>query len=173
MTELETMQRARMYMEKLAMGINPIDDSTVPERDVINNVRLSRCFFYVADVLRQVIENGGVTAAKPGKKGKKQPFSLTTEQRERYELSNVPLTVTEFAKRISALGDTENMQKLATKASGNGLLTWDFCLKKSMRENALCIRQMPDCRTEYGKKKENVCQEVPIKWYDTALTPSS
>ena len=55
MTELEKMQRAKMYIDKLANGINPIDDAAAPENDVINNVRLSRCFFYVSDILRQVI----------------------------------------------------------------------------------------------------------------------
>ena len=64
MTELETLERAKMYMEKLANGINPIDGSVIPDEDIVNNVRLSRCFFYVADVLRQVIENGGVTPQK-------------------------------------------------------------------------------------------------------------
>lgn len=64
MTELETLERARMYMEKLANGINPIDGVPAPDEDVINNVRLSRCFFYVADVLRQVIDNGGITLQK-------------------------------------------------------------------------------------------------------------
>lgn len=54
MTELETLQRAQMYMEKLANGINPIDGSIVPEGDVVNNVRLSRCFFYVADPISLV-----------------------------------------------------------------------------------------------------------------------
>ena len=72
MTELETLERAKIYMEKLANGINPIDGSVIPDEDVVNNVRLSRCFFYVSDVLRQVIENGGVT---PQKKSKKEPFS--------------------------------------------------------------------------------------------------
>ena len=61
MTELETLERAKMYMEKLANGINPIDGSVIPDEDVVNNVRLSRCFFYVSDFLRQVIENGLVT----------------------------------------------------------------------------------------------------------------
>lgn len=74
MTELETLERAKMYMEKLANGINPIDGSVIPDENIVNNVRLSRCFFYVSDVLRQVIENGGVT---PQKKIKKEPFSLT------------------------------------------------------------------------------------------------
>lgn len=68
MTELETLQRAKMYMEKLANGINPLDDTMIPDGEVVNQVRLSRCFFYVADVLRQVIDNGGVTAQKKSRK---------------------------------------------------------------------------------------------------------
>ena len=88
MTELETMERARMYMEKLANGINPIDGSIIPDEDVINNVRLSRCFFYVADVLRQVIENGGIA---PQKKTDKQAFSLTAEQRNAFPFSAEPI----------------------------------------------------------------------------------
>ena len=72
MTELETLERAKMYMEKLANGINPIDGSTIPDEDVVNNVRLSRCFFYVADVLRQIIDNGGVAPQKKPKKDTRQ-----------------------------------------------------------------------------------------------------
>lgn len=60
MTELEKIKRARTYMEKLANGINPLDDTLAPDEDIINQVRLSRCFFFVSDVLRQVIENGGI-----------------------------------------------------------------------------------------------------------------
>ena len=68
MTELEKIERARMYMDKLANGINPIDDTMVPDEDIINNVRLSRCFFYVSDILRQVIENGGISSTEKPKK---------------------------------------------------------------------------------------------------------
>lgn len=46
MTELEIMQRAKMYMEKQAQGIDPISDQEIPEDSVLNNVRLARCFFY-------------------------------------------------------------------------------------------------------------------------------
>lgn len=55
MTELEKMQRAKMYIDKLANGINPIDDKQVSDEDAINNVRISRCLFYVSDILEQVI----------------------------------------------------------------------------------------------------------------------
>ena len=68
MTELELLERAKMYMDKLANGINPLDDTFIPENDIVNNVRLSRCFFYVSDVLRQVIEKGGVTPKKKNPK---------------------------------------------------------------------------------------------------------
>lgn len=111
MTELETLQRAQMYMEKLANGINPIDGSIVPEGDVVNNVRLSRCFFYVADVLRQVVDNGGVN---PRPLPKKQTFELSVEKREKFAFSGEPLTVSEIVKRINDLVSDESMTKLTT-----------------------------------------------------------
>ena len=77
MTDLETLERAKTYMEKLANGINPLDNSIIPDNDVVNNVRLSRCFFYIADVLRQVIDNGGVTKQKKEKKQKDRPQMVT------------------------------------------------------------------------------------------------
>lgn len=33
MTDLEIMQRAKMYIDKLANGINPIDDFTLTDND--------------------------------------------------------------------------------------------------------------------------------------------
>lgn len=110
MTELETMERAKMYMEKLANGINPIDDSMIPDEDVVNNVRLSRCFFYVADVLRQVIDNGGIV---PQKKPKKEAFALTVEQRNAFEFSATPIPISELSKRINSLTENENMATLS------------------------------------------------------------
>ena len=59
MTELEKLERARMYLDKLANGIDPLTDQELPDDTMLNNVRLARCFFYAADVLRRVIENGG------------------------------------------------------------------------------------------------------------------
>ena len=81
MTELEKIERAKLYMDKLANGINPIDDTMAPDEDIINNVRLSRCFFYVSDVLRQVIENGGIGATEKPKKEKKEPLQIPFEKR--------------------------------------------------------------------------------------------
>ncbi len=122
MTELETLQRAKMYMEKLANGINPIDGSMIPDEDIVNNVRLSRCFFYVADVLRQVIDNGGVT---PQSKAKKEPFTLPAEKRKDFAFSDEPITITEIVNRLNDLVACENMTKLTTSMILDWLITID------------------------------------------------
>ena len=58
MNELDTMKRAKMYLDKLSRGIDPISGSALPLDGVLSNVRLSRCFAYVSGILEQVIENG-------------------------------------------------------------------------------------------------------------------
>ena len=64
MTELDTIKRAKMYMEKLSQGVNPIDGTPVPEGDLTRNARMSRCFAYVAQVLDKVVTNTAARAAK-------------------------------------------------------------------------------------------------------------
>jgi hypothetical protein len=127
MTELEIMQRAREYVEKLAKGIDPITGREVPEGEVINNVRVSRCLFYVADMLRKVIESGGVRAereaapARVMKRSEKAPFALSLEDRERYPFEDGPVTVSVIAQRLNEFVDQDAVQKLKT-ASITGYL---------------------------------------------------
>ena len=121
MTELEKIEYAKTFIDKLANGINPLDDSFVPDGDVVNNVRLSRCFFYVSDILRQVIENGGVTASKP-KKQKKQEFTLTEEEKAKLLPSEKPLTITEITEYLNSVIDMETTKKLSSKAVTEWLL---------------------------------------------------
>ena len=61
MTEIEILRHAKSYIDKLAKGINPITDQAVNENDVVNNVRVSRCLFYVSDVLDKVIQKEMIT----------------------------------------------------------------------------------------------------------------
>ena len=121
MTELEIMQHAKNYLDKLAQGIDPLTGQEVPEDDVINNVRISRCLFYVSDVLRQVIENGGIQV-KPVKNGEKTPFALSFEERERYPFGEWPATVSVIAQRLNELAESETVQKLKTTSITKFLL---------------------------------------------------
>ena len=54
MTEIDKLKRAQFIIEKLANGIDPITEKLVPEDDTVNNVKISRCFFYVSDILKDL-----------------------------------------------------------------------------------------------------------------------
>ena len=119
MTELETIQHAKNYLDKLARGINPLNDQPVPEEELINNVRISRCFFYVSDVLRRVLENGGIgNAPRP----KLPPFSIDHETLKGYVCTEEPLTISRIAERINELVDTTQMKKLSYSVVSKWLL---------------------------------------------------
>lgn len=112
MTDLEIMQRAKMYMDKLANGINPLDDTTLPENDIVNNVKISRCLFYVSDVLRQVMENGGRVKKK---RIPKEDFNISFENIQKFPFSKTPISISEIAKRINEITQNENMKKISHK----------------------------------------------------------
>ena len=112
MNEADTMKRAKMYIDKLANGINPLTDENIPESDILNNVRLSRCLFYVSDILRQVIEIGGVT---PQKRVRKENFNISFEDVQKFEFSISPIPVSEIATRINTLINTDTMKKISHK----------------------------------------------------------
>lgn len=108
MEEKEILLRAKTYIDKLANGINPLDDSLVKDDDIVNNVRISRCLFYVSGVLQQVIENG-VGVQK--KHAKKVDFFITQDAIEKIEYSDTPLVLKEFVQRIN---ETINQDKVKT-----------------------------------------------------------
>lgn len=113
MTELEKIAYARSYIQKLANGINPVTGQEVPEGDVVNHVRISRCLFYVSDVLGQVMGNGGISARK--KSVHKLPFQLDHQAREAFQYSESPIPISEITRRINALIRPEEMRKLSYK----------------------------------------------------------
>ena len=123
MTELDKLKRAKMYMEKLADGINPLYDSLVPDQELINNVRMSRCFFYVSDVLERLIENGGEIKKE---KAKKIDFFIPPESLEKFDYSDFPIALSEFAKRLNILRPSEDMKKLGYSKIAGWLIHTGF-----------------------------------------------
>lgn len=110
MTELERMQQAKDYLFQLANGVDPLTGREVPDSDLINRVQISRCLFYAADILRQVIDAGGISKGRK----KKPPYDLPLERREQFAFSNRPLTISQIAQGLNDLIDLEQMQKLKT-----------------------------------------------------------
>ena len=112
MTDLEIMNRAKMYLDQLANGVNPLTGQPIPDGEILNNVRISRCLFYVSDILRQVIENGG-TVSRPRKSSAfRSVFTVTPQQLTRFEFSDTPLKITEIVRQINEIVNDENMKRL-------------------------------------------------------------
>ena len=111
MTELEKIAYAKSFIDKLANGINPLDDTPIPEDDIANNVRLSRCFFYVSSILQKEIDRERRKVSK-AKKSERLPFSITHEQLQKFEYSSMPISVSAMGKKINWLvrEDIEEMK---------------------------------------------------------------
>ena len=146
MTDIEKIEYAKSFIDKLANGINPLDNSNVPEGDIVNNVRLSRCFFFVSDVLRQVIENGGVVSSKTTAKVKKQSFILTQEQREKIVTNDNPMTISEITDYLNSLVDLEATKKISSTTITNWLIEKGFLINVTVNGKN---RKKP---TEYGNE---------------------
>ena len=126
MTELEKIAYAKSFIDKLANGINPLDDSAIPDNDITNNIRLSRCFFYVSDILRQVIENGGLQASNKKSKRQKKEFFVTNEELAKVGVADTPIYISEIADRLNSLIDFESTKKITASAITNWLLEFNF-----------------------------------------------
>ena len=111
MTELEKIEYTKGFVDKLAEGINPIDGTPIAEGDLLNNVRISRCMYYVSDILRRVIENGGTESKKPAKRGR-APFALDSSARRELTPADEPLRISQVTSLINERVDPETMKSL-------------------------------------------------------------
>lgn len=117
MTELEKMVRARDYVRALADGFDPLTGEELPEDCAYNNVRLSRCMFYVAEVLGEVIANGG----EVGSRAKKQKVQYVPMQEDVTTLkpNADSMAITRFIEFLQMqLGDERG------KMSREPIVTW-------------------------------------------------
>ena len=130
MTELEKIEYAKIFIDQLADGINPLDNKPLREEDAANNVRLSRCFFYVSDILRQVIENGGV-GKKQYVKIKKENFEISPERLSMFSFSDKPLTISEITKRLNVLKENEYMKNISHRDFTSWLIYTGFLTEQA------------------------------------------
>ena len=127
MNDLEKLKHAKAYIDKLAEGLDPISGEVLPTDTALNNVQLSRCFYFVSDVLRQVIENNGAIVRRERQKLVLPPFALPGDLRDKIEITETPTMIKHFTGRINDLIDENVMQKLKVTAltawlSGKGYL---------------------------------------------------
>lgn len=95
MIDKEKFNSAKVWIEKLANGINPLNDEVVKDDDLINNVHISRCLFYVSELLDEIKTD------TPVEKRSRKPFSISEK-----DAVNIPILtsngIANFAKLINA-----------------------------------------------------------------------
>lgn len=141
MTELEKMMRAYDYVRKLADGIDPLTDEELPLDSTYNNVRLSRCMYYVSEILSKVIANGG----EVGRRGKKRKavFVLGLYDTERLKPHTEALPITYLVNHLQQqLGDGNG------KLSRSKITAW--LLKNELLTEVKSEKGTTRIASEYG-----------------------
>ena len=149
MNDLEILKHAKEYIDKLANGINPLTDQPVPETDTVNNVRITRCLFYVSSVLQKVIEHDDEekeTNQQSAKRKKKKSFWLSVDDLNAFAFSDTPISISEICKRLNDLKRDDGMKKLSRERVIEWLILTG--LLETDTDETGAVRK---CPTEQGK----------------------
>ena len=55
------------YVERMADGCNPVNNTALDNNDILNNPNIIRCMYFIKDILEEVQNNGGIVGGKHGK----------------------------------------------------------------------------------------------------------
>ena len=115
MEERDKILMAQDWVRKLANGINPLTGNAVKEDDVVNNVHISRCLFYVADLLGKHTEKRSRSNSS-----RTIPFAASTVRKEKYNYVDA-ISISAFAREIEKL-IPEDMKALGYPLMTNWLV---------------------------------------------------
>lgn len=127
----ELLQRARTILSQLAQGYDPISGQDVPEDSVLQQLPISRCLSFAAEVLGEVEKNNGKVANKV--KVKSLPFHITEEQLAQVELTE-QTQIKDFTDRINKQVDDKSQGKLKVTAFGTWLAQKGYLEVKVVNE---------------------------------------
>lgn len=151
--DIKLLLHAKDYIDDLANGIDPLTKEEVPENDIINNVRVSRCLFYVSDILGKIVENGGINNANTLEKTAFDPGQI---DKSKIEISSYSVTVSVIAGRINAV-KPQYMKKLKVTAITNWLASINAL--KTVVINGKSKRHVTQSGTELGINEDEYSKE--------------
>lgn len=94
MIDITKLRTAQDWIEKLANGINPLTLEPVKEDDIVNNVHISRCLFFVSEMLGKV--EPSVSVSRRGRR----TFWMTTREAEQINVF-APCGIAQFTKTVN------------------------------------------------------------------------
>ena len=127
MTENEKILYAKLFIDKMANGINPLDDTPIPEGELLNHVRISRCLFYVSELLGKMAKSDG----EKKKTEEKIPFYATEEQIYRFDYTFHPITASEIIKRMNEAVGNPRMKSVPVQYVNQWLIEEGYLFNDS------------------------------------------
>lgn len=95
----EKLIRAKEIILKMANGINPVNNQPIDEGNFMNDPRMIRCMFYVANSLEKLINGEKIVVSKPSE------FIITPEQKSMVQFPDEKIGVNEFSRCINSVID--------------------------------------------------------------------
>ena len=103
MDKIEQLEQHITVLEKLANGINPIDDTLLPPDSLINNVKITRALFCVLEQLK----------ANPKTNAKKKYFFIEEHKLETFEYMPDGAYLSQIVEKLNNLVDENKVKKLS------------------------------------------------------------
>ena len=94
MIDITKLRTAQDWIEKLANGINPLTSEPVKEDDIVNNVHISRCLFFVSETL------GKLDIVESVSNKKRRTFWMSARETEQIEIL-APCGIALFTKTVN------------------------------------------------------------------------
>ena len=104
-SEMEKIEKSIIVLEKIANGIDPLTGEVIRESSFLNDPKIIRCFYFVAEVLKNVTK-GSYSSNKATE------FVITDEQKKQVQLPQGKIGVNEFSKRVNECLDLCYSKKL-------------------------------------------------------------
>ncbi|WP_028518843.1 hypothetical protein [Ruminococcus flavefaciens] len=112
MNEIDKLKRAKLYMDKLSVGVDPNSGMRVHEDDIVRDSRVIACFEYISRVLEweiEAFENRAPIVEKP----RRRRAFINDNQFAQLQLNNGDCKVSDIANevnRVIAGNETKKFQ---------------------------------------------------------------
>lgn len=134
------------WIKNLANGINPIDGRVLSDNDIVNNVHISRCLFFVAELL----EDAGKKKTSSAKQYDKE-FYLSPEDLSRIYITE-RTTISVFVREINKVIPSD-MKPLAIPSVTNWLVKNGY-LNEVLKDDGHKIKIPSDLGKSIGLSSE-------------------
>lgn len=107
--DIEKIKKAKIVLDKMANGVNPIDGSKIDQESFLNDPRIIRCLFYVNEILQMTIDGN---LADRSVDRRKLPFIITEEEKQQVKFPEGNIGVNAFSQCINKVINPHISKKL-------------------------------------------------------------